>query len=102
MDYVRDIQSDEVRIQCESPLLRKELALAGVLIGDVALVPVADRSDLARVLTWLQSLGVPFLDAGPGWTPADVFKLMRSEALVVGPITGIYWTAPGSSYLREV
>jgi hypothetical protein len=102
MDYVMDIRSDEVQVQCESTLLRKELALAGVLVGDVALVPIADRSDLARVLTWLQKLGVPFLDAGPGWTPADVFKLMRSDALVAGPITGIYWTAPGSSYLREV
>lgn len=102
MDYVMDVRIDEVQVQCQSLSLRKELALAGGLVDDVALLPVADRSDLARVLTWLQSLGVPFLDAGPGWTPAEVFKLMRTETLVAGPITGIYWTAPGSFFLKEV
>jgi hypothetical protein len=102
MDYVMDVRPGEVEVQCQSSSLRKELALAGALVEDVALLPVAGRSDLARVLTWLQSLGVPFLDAGPGRTPAEVFKLMRTEALVSGPITGIYWTEPGSFFLREV
>jgi hypothetical protein len=54
------------------------------------------------LLTWLQALDVPFLDSGPGWTPAAVFQSMRDEGLVEGSITGISWSKPGSFELRPV
>jgi hypothetical protein len=46
MDYVKDIRSDEIIVQCESPALRKELELPGTLVGSVAVVPFRDRSEL--------------------------------------------------------
>lgn len=102
MDYVKDIRADEIIVQCESPALRDELELPGTLVGSVAVVPFKDRSELARLLTWLQALDVPFLDGGPGWPPASVFQSMRKEGLVEGPITGIFWGEPGSCELRKI
>ena len=102
MDYVKDIRSDEIIVQCESPALRKELELPGTLVGSVAVVPFRDRSELARLLTWLQALDVPFLDGGPGWTPAAVFQSMRQEGLVEGSIIGIFWSKPGSPEFRKI
>lgn len=81
MDYVKDIRADEIIVQCEFPALQRELGLAGALVGSVAVVPFRDRSELARLLTWLQALDVPFLDGGPDWTPASVFQSMRQEGL---------------------
>ncbi|WP_333679536.1 hypothetical protein [Dyella sp.] len=102
MDYVKDIRSDEIIVQCESPSLRKALELPGTVIDEVAVVPFRDWSELAALLTWLQSLEVPFLDAGPGWTPAAVFQLMREEGLVSGLISGIFWSGPGIPKLRKI
>jgi hypothetical protein len=79
MDYVKDIRSNEVIVQCETTSLQKALELPGTVTDEVAIVPFRDRSELAALLTWLQSLDVPFLDAGPGWTPAAVFQSMREE-----------------------
>jgi hypothetical protein len=102
MDYVKDIRDEEVIVQCESTGLRKALELPGSVIGDVAVVPFRDKSELATLLTWLQSIDVPFLDAGRGWTPAAIFQSMREEGLVSGSINGIFWSEPGISQLRKV
>jgi hypothetical protein len=102
MDYVKDIRSNEVIVQCETTSLQKALELPGTVIDEVAIVPFRDRSELAALLTWLQSLDVPFLDAGPGWTPAAVFQSMREEGLVSGLINGIFWNGSGISELRKV
>jgi len=85
-----------------APILQRELELAGTLVGSVAVVPFGDRSELARLLTRLQTLDVPFLDGGPSWTAAAVFQWMRQEGLVEGSINGIFWSNPGSSELRKI
>ena len=102
MDYVKDIRADEIIVQCESPALQRELGLQGTLVGGVAVIAFGDRSELARLLTWLQTLDVPFLDGGPGWTPAAVFQSMRQEGLVEGSIIGIFWSKSGSPEFRKI
>lgn len=102
MDCVRDIRADEIIVQCESHELQRQLELPGTIIEGVAIIPFKDRSELAKLLTWLQTLDVPFLDGGPGWTPSDVFQLMRQQDLVDGLITGVFWRGQDLPELRKI
>ena len=67
-----------------------------------ARLPYSGQEELAMLLTWLQSLAIPFFAAGPGWHPAAVFQHLRSQHLVTGTISTIVWLGPGKFELGEV
>lgn len=94
MDYVESVLARAVVVRCESVALRRKLPDAVTLDGDSVSIAYTDKSELAGVLTLLQSLDVPFICAGPN-PPSDVFELLQAEGLVGGNVRHIAWRGPG-------
>lgn len=96
MDYVESVRPGEVVVRCGSPALREAL---GASTETVAL-GYADPAGLARVLSRLQSLAVPFVAAGPT-PPADVFDMLREAGSVSGEVRRLVWRGPQDPVLIE-
>lgn len=98
MDFVQRVLSDVVVVHCVSEELRLSLQAGGA--EEVVEVPYVDKVDLARVLTGLQSLRVPFVSAGPN-PPSDVSEFLRDEGLVTGAVRGVIWRTPNDPVIIE-
>ncbi len=59
------------------------------------------EQDLAETLSTLQHINLPFLAAGPGWTPADVFEQLREKGLVSGKVRTVVWRRPNEPVYGE-
>lgn len=101
MDYVESVLAKSVVVHCESERLR--VALGGTLIPGAESVAIAyaGKSELASVLTSLQSLKVPFVSAGPN-PPADVFELLAAEGLVAGSVDHVFWRGPSAPIVERL
>jgi hypothetical protein len=50
---------------------------------------------LAATLAGLRDEGLPFVDVGHGWPPAEVFAFLRERGLITGRYDAITWNGPG-------
>jgi len=92
MEYVESVRSNAVVVHCESHALRRVLAASDVAEGPLT-IAYGGRAELADVHAKLQSLGVPFVSAGPN-PPSDVFDFLAAEGLVTGKVRRIFWRGP--------
>ena len=95
MDYVAAVLEKCVRVICSSESARRALAPHDVVVSaEVCELAYSSKQELARVLQYLQQLGLPFVDEPGGWPPAAVFQQYRDEGLVSGSIKTISWRDP--------
>ncbi|WP_266183356.1 hypothetical protein [Dyella humicola] len=100
MDYVESVLAKSVIVHCESDELRQRLGGTKMLGTESVAIAYAGKSDLANILTTLQSLKVPFVSAGPN-PPSDVFELLAAEGLVAGSVDHVFWRGPGQPILER-
>lgn len=99
MDYVESVLAKCVTVHCESAALRIALGAAANPENSIA-IEYKDKGELASVLTTLQTLGIPFVSAGP-CPPSDVFEFLRRDGLVAGVVRRIVWRDPADPKIYE-
>ena len=69
--------------------------------GSTTYLYYSSEPELVSLLASLQSIGIPFVAAGPGWHPAAVFEELRGRGLVNGRISTIVWSGPSENIIGE-
>lgn len=104
MDHVAAILNNQVRLECSSAALKKRLEPLITEHDDETDVCItfSSKAELAKILTELQGLALPFGSEPDGWAPADVFKQLREEGLVQGTIKTLAWRGRGEPVYGEM
>ena len=68
--------------------------------ADVLVLPVADDTDKARVMTELRDGELCFVRARE-WCPAEVFEWLRDRGMLKGPFRTISWWRQGTYRLSD-